>query len=204
MEINSDSIDEVLRTAVKERIPAVSAAVVAHDKNIYEGHFGYSDLSKNSLVDEKSLFRIASMTKAITSACIFQLIDKNLLNLDTQLKEYFPEIADRKVIEGFDENGEAILKDVTNDITIGHLITHTSGFAYEIWNANIAKLVEKGDLVSAFSTSDEFLKAPLIFEPGTSWEYGIGIDWLGVLIEKISECSLQDLSLIHISEPTRR
>ena len=76
VEINSDSIDEVLRTAVKERIPAVSAAVVAHDKNIYEGHFGYSDLSKNSLVDEKSLFRIASMTKAITSACIFQLIDK--------------------------------------------------------------------------------------------------------------------------------
>ena len=201
VEINSDSIDEVLRTAVKERIPAVSAAVVAHDKNIYEGHFGYSDLSKNSLVDEKSLFRIASMTKAITSACIFQLIDKNLLNLDTQLKEYFPEIADRKVIEGFDENGEAILKDVTNDITIGHLITHTSGFAYEIWNANIAKLVEKGDLVSAFSTSDEFLKAPLIFEPGTSWEYGIGIDWLGVLIEKISECSLQDYMKKNIFEP---
>lgn len=201
MEINSERIDKVLQTAVQNTVPAVSAAVVIPDKNIYEGHFGFSDLGKDKLVDEHSLFRIASMTKAITSTCIFQLIDKNLLSLDTKLKTFFPEIADRKVIEGFDEKGDPVFKDATNDITIGHLITHTSGFAYEIWNENISKLVERGDLASAFSADDEFLKAPLVFDPGTSWEYGIGIDWLGVIIEKIGECTLQDYMKKNIFEP---
>ena len=90
---------------------------------------------------------------------------------------------------------------MSNDINIGHLLTHTSGFAYEIWNESIAKLVEKGDLQSAFANNDEFLKAPLVFEPGSDWEYGIGIDWLGILIEKINECSLQEYMHTHIFEP---
>ena len=201
MQIDSPKIDNILENAALQKVPAISAAVISKDSNIYKGHFGFKDLENKNPVDDNTLFRIASMTKAITSTCIYQLIDRDILSLDTNLKDFFPEINDKKVIKGFDDSGDAILSDVSNDINIGHLLTHTSGFAYEIWNESIAKLVERGDLQSAFANNDEFLKAPLIFEPGTNWEYGIGIDWLGVLIEKISECSLQEYMQANIFEP---
>ena len=201
MQIDSPKIDNILEDAAQQKVPAVSAAVISKDADLYKGHFGFRDLENKDLVDDNTLFRIASMTKAITSTCIYQLIDKDILSLDTNLKDFFPEISNKKVIRGFDDNGDPILSDVSNDINIGHLLTHTSGFAYEIWNESIAKLVEKGDLQSAFANNDEFLKAPLVFEPGSDWEYGIGIDWLGVLIEKINDCSLQEYMLTHIFEP---
>ena len=201
MQIDSPKIDNVLENAAQQKVPAVSAAVISKDADLYKGHFGFKDLENKDPVDDNTLFRIASMTKAITSTCIYQLIDKGILSLDTNLKDFFPEISDKKVIRGFDDNGDQILSDVSNDINIGHLLTHTSGFAYEIWNESIAKLVEKGDLQSAFANNDEFLKAPLVFEPGSDWEYGIGIDWLGVLIEKINDCSLQEYMHTHIFEP---
>ena len=201
MQIDSPKIDNILEDAAQQKVPAVSAAVISKDADLYKGHFGFRDLENKDQVDDNTLFRIASMTKAITSTCIYQLIDKGILSLDTNLKDFFPEISDKKVIRGFDDNGDQILSDVSNDINIGHLLTHTSGFAYEIWNESIAKLVEKGDLQSAFANNDEFLKAPLVFEPGSDWEYGIGIDWLGVLIEKINDCSLQEYMLTHIFEP---
>tara|TARA_B100000524_G_scaffold45975_1_gene21875 strand:+ start:108 stop:1265 length:1158 start_codon:yes stop_codon:yes gene_type:complete len=201
MQIDSPKIDNVLENAAQQKVPAVSAAVISKDEDLYKGNFGFKDLENKDPVDDNTLFRIASMTKAITSTCIYQLIDKDILSLDTNLKDYFPEISDKKVIRGFDDNGDPILSDVSIDINIGHLLTHTSGFAYEIWNESIAKLVEKGDLQTAFANNDEFLKAPLVFEPGSDWEYGIGIDWLGVLIEKINECSLQEYMHTHIFEP---
>ena len=201
MQIDSPKIDNILEDAAQQKVPAVSAAVISKDADLYKGHFGFKDLENKDPVDDNTLFRIASMTKAITSTCIYQLIDKDILSLDTNLKDFFPEISDKKVIRGFDDNGDSILSDVSNDINIGHLLTHTSGFAYEIWNESIAKLVEKGDLQSAFANNDEFLKAPLVFEPGSDWEYGIGIDWLGVLIEKINDCSLQEYMHTHIFEP---
>lgn len=201
MQIDSPKIDNILEDAAQQKVPAVSAAVISKDADLYKGHFGFKDLENKDPVDDNTLFRIASMTKAITSTCIYQLIDKDILSLDTNLKDFFPEISDKKVIRGFDDNGDPILCDVSIDINIGHLLTHTSGFAYEIWNESIAKLVEKGDLQSAFANNDEFLKAPLVFEPGSDWEYGIGIDWLGVLIEKINECSLQEYMHTHIFEP---
>ena len=201
MQIDSPKIDNILEDAAQQKVPAVSAAVISKDADLYKGHFGFKDLENKDPVDDNTLFRIASMTKAITSTCIYQLIDKGILSLDTNLKDFFPEISDKKVIRGFDDNGDQILSDVSNDINIGHLLTHTSGFAYEIWNESIAKLVEKGDLQSAFANNDEFLKAPLVFEPGSDWEYGIGIDWLGVLIEKINDCSLQEYMHTHIFEP---
>ena len=201
MQIDSPKIDNILEDAAQQKVPAVSAAVISKDADLYKGHFGFRDLENKDQVDDNTLFRIASMTKAITSTCIYQLIDKGILSLDTNLKDFFPEISDKKVIRGFDDNGDQILSDVSNDINIGHLLTHTSGFAYEIWNESIAKLVEKGDLQSAFANNDEFLKAPLVFEPGSDWEYGIGIDWLGVLIEKINDCSLQEYMHTHIFEP---
>lgn len=201
MQVDSDKINNILRIAAEKRVPSISAAVFSKQEKLFEGHFGFSNIENSVPVGKDSLFRIASMTKAITSSCIYQLIEKDILSLNTKLKEFFPEVAEKEILKGFKENGDPILSKPTNDITIGNLLTHTSGFAYEIWNENIAKLVEKGDLQSAFANNDEFLKAPLVFDPGTNWEYGIGIDWLGVLIEKLNECSLQEYMQKNIFEP---
>ena len=103
MQIDSPKIDNILEDAAQQKVPAVSAAVISKDADLYKGHFGFKDLENKDPVDDNTLFRIASMTKAITSTCIYQLIDKDILSLDTNLKDFFPEISDKKVIRGFDD-----------------------------------------------------------------------------------------------------
>ena len=176
--------------------------MVSSDENtLSKGHFGYLDLETNIPVDDNSLFRSASMTKAVTSTCIMQLIERGELSLDTELKKFLPEVASKKIIEGFNENDQTSYSKVTNEVNISHLLSHSSGFGYEMWNENITKLVGRGELVSMMTNKKEFLDAPLLFNPGSAWEYGIGIDWLGVLIEKISDMSLQDYMKENIFNP---
>ena len=95
MQIDSPKIDNILENAALQKVPAISAAVISKDSNIYKGHFGFKDLENKNPVDDNTLFRIASMTKAITSTCIYQLIDRDILSLDTNLKDFFPEISDK-------------------------------------------------------------------------------------------------------------
>jgi len=201
VEVNKEIIDQVLSNAIENNCPAISASVLSPKENLYRGDFGLADVATGKSVQKDSIFRIASMTKAITSTCIMQLIEKQKLSLNTKLKDFFPEVANKKIIDGFNKKNEATYSEANSDITIQQLLTHTSGFAYEIWNENIAALVEKGDLTTAFSGDDKFLKAPLSFNPGTAWEYGIGIDWLGVLVEKISDMTLQDYMKDNIFNP---
>ncbi len=203
MNIDKERIDQVLSESVESNCPVISASVLSSDTTLYRGDFGLADVSSGKNVEKDSIFRIASMTKAITSACIMQLIEKDKLTLDTKLKEFFPEISERKIIDGFNEKKETIYSEASSDITIQQLLTHTSGFAYEIWNKKIAGLVEKGELATAFSGDKEFLKAPLSFNPGSAWEYGIGIEWLGVLVEKISDMTLQEYMKENIFNPLR-
>ena len=87
MQIDSPKIDNILEDAAQQKVPAVSAAVISKDADLYKGHFGFKDLENKDPVDDNTLFRIASMTKAITSTCIYQLIDKDILSLDTNLKD---------------------------------------------------------------------------------------------------------------------
>ena len=200
IEIDSQYIDQALSDS-SSRVPGLSAMVSSEENTLYKGHFGYLNLEKKLPVDDNSLFRIASMTKAVTSTCIMQLIERGELSLDTELKKFFPEVASRKIIEGFNENDQPIYSEVTNAVNISHLLSHSSGFGYEMWNENISKLVGRGELVSMMTNKKEFLDAPLLFNPGSAWEYGIGIDWLGVLIEKISDMSLQDYMKENIFNP---
>jgi CubicO group peptidase (beta-lactamase class C family) len=198
--IKVESIQRALEASSK-KVPGLSAMVSSRDETLYKGHFGYLDLEGKKLVDDNSLFRIASMTKAVTSTCIMQLIEEGKLSLETELKHFFPEVSSKKIIEGFDNKDQPIYSEPSNDILIKHLLSHSSGLGYEMWNKNISKLVEKGDLVSMMTNKRDFLDAPLLFNPGSSWEYGIGIDWLGVLVEEISGLNLQEYMKKNIFDP---
>ena len=133
---------------------------------------------------EDTVFRIYSMTKAIGSTAAMILIDRGKLSLDSLVEEILPPFAEIKVLEGFD--GETPrLRAPKIKATVRQLATHTSGFVYEFWNTDIPKYMEATEHPTILSGLKASLKYPLVFEPGERWDYGIGIDWLGQVVEAI-------------------
>jgi methyl acetate hydrolase len=126
---------------------------------------------------------IASMTKALTGACAMQQVERGKLSLDAPIKSVVPELANPKVLEGFDADGNPKLRPARRDITLRHLLTHTSGFAYDFWNADIVRYMEKTGTPGVISCANVALTTPLTFDPGERWQYGIGIDWVGKAVE---------------------
>lgn len=167
-------------------LPGVVAAAATSDGPIFEGGFGKRDLATGAPMTVDTVLGIASMTKAVTGACAMQLVERGKLSLDGPIKSVLPELADPKVLEGFDAAGNPKLRAARRDITLRHLLTHTSGHAYEIWNSEIGRYQEKTGTPSFISCMDAALTTPLIADPGERWEYGISIDWSGKAVEAVS------------------
>ena len=161
---------------------------------------GYSDERRQKPATVDNIIQIASMTKLITTIAALQLSERGLLNLDTPIDSYLPELVTRNVLNGFDENDEPLLEKTNRAPTARELMTHTSGYVYEIWNQDALKAIGLGLTQSAFAGGN-FLVAPLAFQPGTAWEYGISTDLLGVLVETLSGQRLADYFLGQIFEP---
>ena len=172
------------------KIPCLSVIITNKDKNIFEQYHGHTHLKKMTSFNQNSVVRIASMTKPITSLCIFQLIEKNLISLETNLEDIDRRFADVKIIEIIDNNVQYIKP--KSKIKIKHLLTHTSGYGYQFLNSEIKYLVDNKLLQDLKDDGGDFLDAPILFEPGTRWNYGIGIDLLGHVIEKLSNQKLND------------
>jgi CubicO group peptidase (beta-lactamase class C family) len=124
-----------------------------------------------------------------------QLVEAGRIRLDEPAQTYLPGLRGVQVLEG------GALRPPKSLPTVRQLLTHTSGFAYEPFNRDIAELVQAGKLVSIRTGTDEFLRAPLVFDPGTRWEYGISTDWLGRLVETVSGQSLDAYFRSNIFEP---
>src|SRR5438309_2146610 len=174
---STGGLDRVLRTAVEQRrVPGVVAMVATGDAVAYEGAFGYR---------KDAIFAIASMTKPVTSVAVMQLVEAGKVKLDEPAATYLPELGAVQVLEG------GALRAPKGPITVRQLLTHTSGFGYEFLNGDLHEYAAKGNLPSVMAGGDGFMKAPLVFDPGTRWEYGINTDWLGKLVEKVSGQSLE-------------
>jgi CubicO group peptidase (beta-lactamase class C family) len=133
---------------------------------------------------EDTVFRIFSMTKAVGSTAAMILIDRGKLNLDTPIEEILPQFADIKLLDGFDGDTPR-LRAPKKMATVRQLATHTSGFVYEFWNTDIPKYMEATEHPTIISGLKTSLYYPLVFEPGECWDYGIGIDWLGQIVEAV-------------------
>ncbi|HKH02947.1 MAG TPA: serine hydrolase domain-containing protein [Bradyrhizobium sp.] len=180
-------IDDVLRQKSNDQeIPGVVAMAANGNEVIYQAAYGKRDLSKPDTMTADSVFWIASMTKAITAAGAMQLVEQGKLSLDEPIGKVLPDLAAPQVFEGFDSNGEPKLRPAKCAITLRHLMTHTAGFAYDLWNGEMVRYLEKTGLPGITTCKNDALKTPLVADPGTRWEYGTNIDFVGKAIEAVS------------------
>lgn len=173
----SAELDALLRTAVeKKRVPVLVAMVADERGVIYEHATGSR---------KDAIFAIASMTKPVTSVAVMQLVEAGRVKLDDPASNYLPELRDVRVLDG------GTMRPPKSRMTVRHLLTHTSGFGYEFMHRGLFDLVSKKAIASAMAGGDAFLRAPLVADPGSEWEYGISTDWLGKLVERVSGQSLE-------------
>ncbi|RMZ75262.1 hypothetical protein DV737_g5385, partial [Chaetothyriales sp. CBS 132003] len=171
-------------------LTAISSSPSSIVKEVYHQSFGTSSLDpdKSHPLSRNSLFWIASCTKLLTSLSVLQLVERRLIGLDDPVEGVVPELKDPDILVGFTPDGQPKLTKAKHKITVRHLITHTSGLAYDFLHPKIARwwkwkgvnpLSVHGEIAAVYST-------PLIFEPGTSWSYSPGLDWAGVLIARLT------------------
>src|SRR5271155_5102981 len=152
-------IDQVLRQKSEAvEIPGVVAMAASGKEVIYQGAFGKRDLSKKDAMTSDSVFWIASMTKAITTAAAMQLVEQGKLSLDAPIGKILPDLAAPQVLEGFGANGEPKLRPARNPITLRQLMTHPAGFCYDMWNGDMGTYLENAGLPPITSCKDAALK----------------------------------------------
>src|SRR3979490_1764 len=195
-------IDQVLHQKSDAReIPGVVARAATGNEVVYQGAFGKRDLSKDDAMTADSVFWIASMTKAITAAAAMQLVEQGKLSLEGPIGKLLPDLASPQVLEGFDANGEPKLRPAKNPITLRHLMTHTAGFAYDMWNGDMVAYLEKTGTPVITPCQNAALKTPLMTDPGTRWEYGTNIDFVGKAVEAASGRRLDAYLRDHMFTP---
>jgi CubicO group peptidase (beta-lactamase class C family) len=181
-------IDTAVHGAVERReAPGVVAMAANEAGPLYEGAFGQRDTVNGPAMTSDTVFRIASMTKAITSVAAMQLVEEGRLHLDAPVPDIGePVLNAPQVLEGFDVTGRPQLRAAKHPITLKHLLTHTAGFTYDWMNRNTRRYAEVTGMPDATSGKLAALRQPLAFDPGERWEYGVGVDWIGRIVEAVS------------------
>ncbi|MFM0127098.1 serine hydrolase domain-containing protein [Paraburkholderia sediminicola] len=196
------AIDLSLRQAVDNGTVAGVVAMGATQRGlVYEGASGHANPQTGTAMTPDTVFWLLSMTKAITATACMQLIEQGRLSLDQPAGDILPELKSPQVLDGFDASGQPKLRPARNTITVRHLLTHTSGFTYSIWSENMSRYEKVTGMPDIGYSMNGAFKAPLEFEPGERWQYGIGMDWVGKLVEAVTDQSLEVYFREHIFAP---
>ena len=206
-----EAIDNHIKWAIDSQYISGAVAMVAKDDHIlmYEA-YGYSDQSKSKPMQKDAIFRLASMTKPVTSTAIMQLVEQGKIGLNDPVSKYIPEFSDMVVLTNFNESDSSYeTVPVQNEITIHHLLTHTSGFAYGLFNPVAGAVYQSVGITEAWTTDSltlamnipKFGKLPLLHEPGEAFTYGVSIDVLGYIVELVSGIPLDEYFARNIFEP---
>ena len=194
-------IDEVLQSAVaRGDVPGVVALAASDDGVIYEGAAGQRAADAGDPITPDTMLRIASMTKMVTTTAALQLSERGSLELDARVESYRPEFADLQVLEGFDGD-TPVLRAPRARATVRQLITHTAGLSYWFWNRDIDRYEQITGTPNILPGSVAVFTSPLLFDPGTRFEYGINVDWLGRVVEAASGQSLDAYFQANITGP---
>jgi CubicO group peptidase (beta-lactamase class C family) len=191
-----ERLDALLQDAVEYKQIAGGVVLLARHGKI--GHVkvaGWRDAEAKTAMTADTLFRIASMTKPITSVAVMLLVEDGKLRLNDPVSKYIPEFKEPKVLVPGADKDSSTLKPAGREITIHDLLAHTSGLTYRFWGVKPwAALYRDGGvgdgLVHPRGTCADNIrrlaKQPLQFQPGSAWVYGLSTDVLGVVVEKAS------------------
>jgi len=191
----SQILDSLLSHAVKNNeIPGAVAFISKKGKTVYHKAFGYQSLESKTPMKTNTIFRMASMTKALTAVATLQLVEKGLIRLDDNIAQYIPEFSHLKVLKAVNEDSTYIAESIDNFITIRQLLTHTSGIGYGFQDDTYNALIVKKNISEGFEDDDrssisnirKIASLPLLHQPGEKFTYGLSYDVLGVLVEIIS------------------
>src|SRR4051812_1821947 len=187
------AIDAVLRAAVERQdVPGVVALVTNRDRVLYQGAFGVADVATGRPLATDALFRIASMTKPVTSVALMQLIEQGRISLDDPAEKYLPELAGVKVLESFDPaTGAYQVRPPSKPPTVRHFLTHTSGLAYPFTSETWRDFKPRAGETYPFC-------GPLLFDPGERWHYSTSTDFVGSQVEAVSGHKIEAYFRQHI------
>lgn len=189
---NSKAIDAALLGGVSRNDVAGVVAMAATPEGIvYEGTFGRANAETGAPMTTNTVFWLLSMTKAFTATACMQLIEQGRLNLDDDAAKHLPELASPQILAGFAADGTPRLRPAKRAIKVRHLMTHTSGYTYSIWSEALTRYEQVTGMPDIATCKNAAFTAPLEFEPGEHWEYGISMDWVGKLVEAVSDQSLE-------------
>ena len=189
------AIDKVLLDAVaRGDVPGVVAMVTDRNGVLYQGAFGVADVGTNRPMTVDTIFRIASMTKPITSLAAMQLVEQGRLSLEDPAEKYLPQLANLKVFESFDARTNAYtVRSAKRAPTVRQMLTHTAGLGYNFTSPILRDFKPRA--------GETYVAGPLLFDPGEQWLYSSGIDWAGRIVEKLSGKNLETYFRDHIFGP---
>jgi methyl acetate hydrolase len=175
------ALTSFLQAAVRRGdVPGVVAMVVNKDGVLYHDAAGKLNVARSLTMPKDAIFRIASMTKPVTSVAIMMLVEEGKLKVDDEVSKYLPAFKERQVFTSVnDAAGTYETRPASRPITIRHLLTHTSGIGYAWSDKRLALAMKKTGAVSE-------MELPLLHEPGEKWSYGASTRVLGEVVEKLS------------------
>lgn len=190
----SPILDAVLRDAVDSGALPLVVGVAADDRGVvYEGAAGPLGVGRHEPAGADSVLRIASMTKLVCTVAALQLRDRGGLDFGAPVDAYCPGFAAVRVLDGFDGDRPR-LRAPASRATVAQLVTHTAGLAYGFWNADLRRWAAATGAGDVFTT-------PMVADPGTRFEYGIGTDWLGKVVEAAAGRPLDEYLADHVLTP---
>ncbi|MDZ4251155.1 MAG: serine hydrolase domain-containing protein [Sulfuritalea sp.] len=166
-------------------VPGVVAMATDRQENFYEGAAGSREMGKDAPMTADSVFAIFSTTKALTGTCLMQLVEEGRISLSDPARKYAPEIGELQVLEGFDATGRPQTRPPKRDITINDLMLHTSGLCYEFFSHDDLKYRTANNIPTVVSCTFDSIRTVLLHDPGERWTYGVNLDWIGRIVEKL-------------------
>jgi CubicO group peptidase (beta-lactamase class C family) len=208
MELRLKRIENLMASYVASgKVAGATALIARHDKLVLFSHHGYSNLATKQVMDENTIFRIYSMTKPITSVAMMILYEQGHFQLDTPVSAFIPEFKNLEVFAGGTADDYKTIKP-TREMNIADLLAHTSGLTYEFMHASVVdELYRKAGIrgLDFKGTLEDMIKKlaamPLLFTPGTRWNYSLSTDVLAYLVQIISGCRFDEFVKKHILQP---
>jgi methyl acetate hydrolase len=185
------------------KVPGVVAMARDRGGVFFSGAAGVRRLGEPQPMTTDTVFALFSCTKALTATVALRLVEDGALDLDRPARAYLPEIGEIAVLDGFAPDGSPRLRPPRRDITPRMLMLHTAGFGYDFANAHLKRLIDEGRVTPHRTATRLGFRQPLVRDPGERWEYGINMDWLGLVVEAVAGERLDALLQTQVLGPLR-